>query len=43
MDVMATGCEDGRWIELAQDSVQKQALTVLNPALPERQQTRSPP
>jgi hypothetical protein len=32
MDVKETGYEDGRWIELAQDCVQKQALisAVLN-------------
>ena len=30
---METGCENGKWIELAQDRVQKQVSTVLNPAL----------
>ena len=33
MDLMETGCEDGRWMELAQDRVQRQAVIVLNPAL----------
>jgi hypothetical protein len=28
MDLMETGCEDGRWIELAQDRVQWQALVL---------------
>jgi len=30
MDLMETGCEDGRWIELAQDRVQALVLAVLN-------------
>ena len=29
MDVREIGCEDGRWIELAQDRVQWQALVLV--------------
>jgi len=28
MDLREIGCEDGRWMELAQDSVQRQALVL---------------
>jgi hypothetical protein len=35
MDLKETGCEDGRWIELAQDRVQWRSLVlaVLNPRI----------
>jgi lauroyl/myristoyl acyltransferase len=28
MDLTATGCDDGRWIQLAQDRVQRQVLVL---------------